>query len=234
MGADVLVKEVTPVNVNVKGLIYLERGVSANTVDSLVRAALVNKITEESLGGSIYPSDIVREIDFIQGVSYVSLPLTELSLSKGNQILRESVKPTIPVEVSELTSSSHKVWLMDTELNHVPEASGGANVRVFIDKTEIETLTVGQRENASNWIGLKASVVGLEKAYINQNGGLVEIPNSERKLMLSLPLGKTPLDYEIEINYTCGDGLGVVSEIKINKFSYFQVGEFSFTYEEQR
>jgi hypothetical protein len=52
--------------------------------------------------------------------------------------------------------------------------------------------------------------------------------------MLSLPLGETPSDYVIEINYTCGDGTGVVGEIRVNRFSYFQVGDLSFTYEEER
>lgn len=234
MGADVLIKEVTPVNVNVKGLVYLEQGVSASAVDSIIRASLFNRITETSLGGSLYPSDFIREIDAVQGVSYVSVPITELSLSEGDQILREDVNPTIPTEITKFTNSSHKVWLMDVQLNHVPATSGGSNARVFLDKVEIETLSLGQREIASNWYGTKGSIVGLEKAFINEGGLLTEIPNSARKLMLSLPLGKTPLDYDIQVNYTCGDGTGVVSEIRLNRFSYFQVGELSFTYEEER
>ena len=123
---------------------------------------------------------------------------------------------------------------MDVQFDHVPDTSGGSNARVFLDKVEIETLTVGQRETASNWFGTKGSIVGLEKAYVSNNGVLTEIPNSSRKLMISLPLGKTPLDYDIEVNYTCGNGTGIVSEIRLNRFSYFQVGELSFTYEEER
>jgi hypothetical protein len=105
---------------------------------------------------------------------------------------------------------------------------------VFLNRKEIETLKVGQRETASNWIGEKGSIVGLEKASVNSNGVLTEIPNSTRKLMISLPLGETPLGYEIEVNYTCGNGTGVVGEIRLNNFSYFQVGDLSFTYEEER
>lgn len=164
----------------------------------------------------------------------MSVPLTELSLTSGDQILREEVNPTVPTEITEFTSSSHKVWLMDVQLNHVPASSGGSNVRVFLNRKEIETLTDGQRMLASNWYGTKGSIVGLEKAYISTNGVLTEIPNSDRKLMLSLPLGETPLDYDIEVNYTCGDGTGVVGEIRLNNFSYFQVGDLSFTYEEER
>lgn len=234
MGADVLIKEVSPVRVNVKGLVYLEQGASATSVDSIIKAAIFNLITKTSLGGSLYPSDFIREMDSVQGVSYVSVPLTELSLSEGDQILREKVSPTIPVEVTEFTNSSHKVWLMDVQLDHVPASSGGANARVFLNRKEIETLSVGQREVDTNWVGTKGSIVGLEKAFINNGGVLTEIPNSARKLMLSLPLGKTPLDYNIEINYTCGDGTGVVGEIRLNTFSYFQVGDLSFTYEEER
>jgi uncharacterized phage protein gp47/JayE len=234
MGADVLVKEVTPVRVNVKGLVYLEQGASATSVDSIIKASLFNLITETTIGGNLYPSDFIREIDSVRGVSYVSVPLTELSLTSGDQILREEVNPTVPIEITEFTSSSHKVWLMDVQLDHVPASSGGSNARVFLNRKEIETLSLGQRETASNWVGVKGSIVGLEKAHISTNGVLTEIPNSARKLMLSLPLGETPLDYEIEVNYTCGDGTGVVSEIRLNNFSYFQVGDLSFTYEEER
>ena len=234
MGADVLIKEVSPVRVNVKGLVYLEQGAAASSVDSVIKASIFNLITETTLGGRLYPSDFIREIDSVRGVSYVSVPLTELSLSEGDQILREKVTPTIPVEITEFTSSSHKVWLMDVQLDHVPASSGGSNVRVFLNRKEIDTLSLGQRELSSNWIGTKGSVVGLEKAYVSSGGVLTEIPNSARKLMLSLPLGETPLDYDIEVNYTCGDGTGVVGEIRLNEFSYFQVGDLSFTYEEER
>jgi uncharacterized phage protein gp47/JayE len=234
MGADVLIKEVTPVRVNVKGLVYLEQGTSATSVDSTIKASLFNLITQTTLGGSLYPSDFIREIDSVRGVSYVSVPLTELSLTDGDQILREKLNPTVPIEITEFTSSSHKVWLMDVQLDHVPQTSGGSNARVFLNGKEIETLSEGQRETPTNWNGEKGSIVGLEKAYISNNGVLTEIPNSARKLMLSLPLGETPLDYEIEVNYTCGNGTGVVGEIKLNNFSYFQVGDLSFTYEEER
>ncbi len=234
MGADVLVKEITPVRVNIKGLIYLNQGVNPSSIDPIVRAALTSRITEEPIGGSLFPSDIIRELDFIQGVSYVSLPLTQLSLSQGDQILREVVRPTNPSEVIELTNSSHRVWLMDTEINHTPEFEGGGNARVFIDREEIEYLKAGQRENPQNWFGVKGSIVGVESAYVNIDGVSTLIPNSARKLMVSLPLGRTPLDYKIEINYTCGNNSGVVNEIRINQFSYFEVGEISFTYEEAR
>ena len=234
LGADVLVKEVSPVRVNVKGLVILEQGASPSSVDSLVRAAIDGRIREENMGGSLFSSDMIREIDSISGVSHVSIPLTELSLTEGDQILREEVSTTVPTEITQLTSSSHKVWLTDIDLVNVPTSSGGANARVFLDRVEIGYLTVGQREIQSNWNGVKASIVGLEKAYVNVDGLPVEIPNSERKLMLSLPLGKTPLDYKIEVNYTCGDGTGVVGDLKLNKFSYFTVGDLSFTYEEIR
>jgi hypothetical protein len=234
MGADVLVKEVSPVYISIKGLVYLSTGINPTIVDSAIRASLQNLILSNPLGGEIYPSDVIREIDTVKGVSYVSVPLTQLSLTKEDQILREQINPTAPTELSDLTNSSHKVWLIDTEIKHIPDTGGGSSARVFLDKTEISVLTEGQRKTPSNWLGVKGSIVGLEKAFVIINGVPNEIPNSTRKLMVSLPFGKTPLDYKIEINYTCGDNTNVVGEIKINKFSYFQMGELSFTYEESR
>ncbi|HIE83478.1 MAG TPA: hypothetical protein EYQ00_06315, partial [Dehalococcoidia bacterium] len=43
MGADVLIKEVTPVNVNVKGLIYLEPGTNPTTTDTTIRAVITSR-----------------------------------------------------------------------------------------------------------------------------------------------------------------------------------------------
>ena len=234
LGADVLVKEVSPVRVNVKGLVILEPGASPSSVDSLVRAAVDSRIREENMGGNLFSSDMIREIDAISGVSHVSIPLTELSLTSGDQILREKVSLTVPTEITQLTSSSYKVWLTDIDLNNVPASSGGDSARVFLDQVEIPYLTAGQREISSNWNDIKGSIVGLEKAYVNVDGVPVEIPNSTRKLMISLPLGKTPSDYDIEVNYTCGVGDGEVGDLKLNKFSYFTVGDLSFTYEERR
>lgn len=232
MGADVVVKEITPAPLDVKAIVFLERGTSPSNIDSLIRANLSVRIESEGQGGQIYPSDIIREIDSVTGVSYVVTPLSQMALSAGTTILRESVATTVPILVSAFSSSSHQVWLCDVPLKHIPDDGGGQSVRVFLDGVETTSLTSTQRALASNWRRTAGSIVGREGAYVNNSGVLTEIAGATQKLMLSLPLGKHPNDYTIQVNYTTGEASGYVNGVELNQFAYLTSGSFSFTYEE--
>lgn len=232
MGADVIVKEITPSPVDVKALVYLERGSNPATVDTLVRSNLIVRIESEGQGGRIYSSDLIKEIDSVVGVSHVEVPLLQLSLAEGTLVLRETVITTAPSVINSITSSSHQTWLCDVPLKHIPGFSGGDGAKLFLDSVEYPLLSASQRQSNSNWSSTLGSIVGKEGAYLNVDGNLQEIPNATQKLMLSLPLGKTPSQYKIEVNYRTGDGSGYVNSIVLNNFSYLTSGEFSITYEE--
>ena len=57
------------------------------------------------------------------------------------------------------------------------------------------------------------------------------IPNSAAKVVLGLPIGADPSEYVVYVDYVVEDKIEVVSEIKLNAVSYFEVGDLSFTYE---
>jgi hypothetical protein len=232
MGADVIVKEVLSAPVDIQAVVFLEKGASPSEVDSVIRSNVATRIESEGQGGSIHPSDIIREIDSVSRVSHVKTPLSKLALSPGVSILRERVITTSPQIVSLLTSSSHQVWLGDVPLAHVPASAGGGTARAFLDGEEIPILSVNQRTLASNWGQTCASIVGREGVSINQNGIFTEVSDATQKLMLALPLGTHPNDYKIELNYTTGEASGYAESITLNQFSYMTSGTFSFTYEE--
>jgi hypothetical protein len=232
MGADVLVKEITAAPVDVKALIYLERGSDPTSIDSLVRSNLEIRIEAEGQGGRIYSSDIIKEIDSVVGVSHVEVPLLQLSLSPQTLILRERVLSTAPVVINEIQSSSHQTWICEVPLKHIPDTSGGDGARVFLDEAEIPTLNQSQRQVLTNWSATTASIVGKEGFYLQINGQLQAVDSAEQRLILSLPKGKTPSDYKIELNYRTGVGDGYINPIILNDFSYLTSGDFSFTYEE--
>ena len=232
MGADVLVKEINASPVDVKALIYIERGTDPARIESFLRSNLVIRIESEGQGGRIYSSDIIRELDAIEGVSHIELPLLQLSLSEGTLVLREKVTTTSPVLIPEISLASYQVWVCDIPLNHVPALEGGDGARLFLDQIEYPLLSRTQRQTTSNWSGVSGAIIGREGLSLNIDGGLVGIANTSQKIVLSLPLGKVPSDYLIELNYRVGDSTGYVNSIVLNEFSYLTSGEFSFTYEE--
>jgi hypothetical protein len=232
MGADVIVKEVLPAPVDVKAVIYLERGSNPSTVDNVVRANLATRIEAEGQGGRLYPSDVIRELDAVTGVSHVQVPLTQLTLSQGTDVLRELVSNTAPTALTEVVSSSHQVWVCDHVISHNPQPAGGDSARVFLDGEEIPILSVNQRTLTTNWNTTCATIVGEEDFYLTLDGVYTLISGVSRRVLVSLPLGKTPNDYKIEMNYRVGDGSGFVNQIELNSLSYLTSGDFSFVYEE--
>ena len=88
MGADVLVKEISAAPVDVKALVYIEKGSNPANIDALVRSNLIIRIEAEGRGGRIYSSDLIKEIDSVVGVSHVNVPLSQVSLSPDTLILR--------------------------------------------------------------------------------------------------------------------------------------------------
>ena len=232
MGADVLVKEISPAPVDVKALVYIEKGSNPANIDALVRSNLIIRIEAEGQGGRIYSSDLIKEIDSVVGVSHVSVPLSQVSLSPDTLILREKVLTTAPTVISEVVSSSHQVWSCDIPLKQIPATAGGDGARLFLNKEEFPLLNESQRQNAESWNYTSGSIVGVEGFKLNLNGVVQDIEGQTQRLLVSLPKGKHPSNYTIELNYRTGAAEGYVSSIVLNDFSYLTSGDFSFTYEE--
>lgn len=237
LSADVLVKETLPAPVNIKGTIVLSRGTSPADADSLVKVNLQNLVNSSSLGGSIYSSDVIREIDRVEGVSYVEVPLSELAIGQGALILREDVSSTSIGAfqfVSELSDDSEHVWKVIRPLAHNPEEGGGDGALVTVNDARVSLLT-NSRANPSDWKSYSATIVGSSGLTVSDGqGGVQLLADSENRLFVSLPVGVNPTSVRIQLNYRTGDPTGTVNDLVINNLSYFTVGEFSFTYEETR
>ena len=236
--ADVVVKEVLSAGVNIKGVVVLSRGASVADVDTAVKASLTNLINSNSLGGAIYSSDVIRVIDGVEGVSYLKVPLTQLSLTEGTLILREEVSTRdlgAFTLVSELSQGGNQVWLSTSRLSHVAQDSGGAGAVVRIGDTVATLLSSSERTVPSVWESYTATVVGAEGVRVpNLQGGLTLLPNSTHRVAISLPVGLSPSDVDVFVHYRVGDSIGEVGDLVLNRFSYFSTGELSFTYEEER
>jgi uncharacterized phage protein gp47/JayE len=232
LGADVVVKEIRSVPLSVTATVILDEGYDASDVNSLLRFRLSSLIRSETIGGSIRPSEVIREINSTEGVSHVSLPLTRMSFEEGSFILRERVAVALGGyrEVTSLSNASVKVWVIDTRLLNTPQNLGGMGARIFKrnKSTSVETsltlLDDVQRVVSSNWTTNTASIVG--------NAGLAGLDNSVSKILVGLDLGDDPSLYDFEVDYVVEDKDEVISEASLNNFSAFSVGELSFTFEE--
>lgn len=235
LSANVLVKSTIPAPVNVKGVVVLNRGVSPVDIDSLIKINLRNLINSSSLGGQIYSSDVIREIDSVEGVSYVNVPLTQLSFQQGTLILREKVSLSAIGGyrlISELSDNSYQVWLSEEKLKNVSQDGGGEGARVFIDRVEATLLGVNNRSTKSNWLDKHATITGNEGLRVLSGGVLVLISDTDNRVVISLPVGEHPSDYDVEVDYRTGDPTNVVKDLTLNRLSFFEVGDLSFTYEE--
>ena len=235
--ADVVAKQVISAPVNFKGVVALNRGVSVSSVDTAIKGALSSLVNSFSLGGSLYTSDAVRTIDEIAGVSYVDVPLTEMALSEGTLILREEVSSNEVGsfrQISELSNDKVLVWCSVNNLKHRVEDGGGFGATGVLDTEILKVLSVSSRPFTSNWTQKSLSFIGAQnlKAYVN--GTYVEIADTAHRVLLSLPVGEHPSSYSLKVNYRTGNPNGFVSNITLNKLSYFTLGEISFTYEEAR
>lgn len=231
LGADVLAKEIRPCLVSISAVVILESGVSMVDVDANLRYALAKFITSQSLGGAIRPSEVIREINSISGVSHVRLPLTRMSLAQGSSIIREEINVDVGNyrRVLSLSNGAAYVWVIDTRLLNTPIDGGGGNPRIFLrnDNTKVERelriLNSVDRLNSSKWLPNTATIIG--------DLGVGLISNSASKVVIGLPIGDDPSEYVLLVDYEVADKIEVVTEVRLNSVSYFEVGDLSFTYE---
>lgn len=225
LGADVVVKEVVPVSVDISATVVLERGVSSVSADSVLRFNLTNFVEKSLLGGTLYLSEIIREITNTTGVSHVRLPLSRFAVGEGSYILKEIISPSLGGGTQlSLSNSKVAVWAINPPLAHLPVDGGGALARVFIDGVEATLLSSLERVNTAAWVENRAAIVGLQGLGSGYS-------NTARKLIVALPHGSDPSEHTFRVDYIVEASSDVVSEISLNEFSYLEIGEMSFTYE---
>jgi hypothetical protein len=233
LGADVVVKEIRKAPLNISASVFLTQGTSSSDVNDLLQYNLSNLIISNNVGGVLRPSEVVREINATEGVSHVSLPLVRMSFAEDTFIVREKVKVSLSEyrEVTSLSNSSIRVWIIDTRILNTPQIGGGTGARVFKKNksTEKETsltlLNNLEKSTPSNWV--------KDTAFILGDSGLTGLSESSSKLLVGLEAGDDPSVYGFELDYVVSDKIEVITEARLNEFSSFSVGDLSFTFEEE-
>jgi hypothetical protein len=225
--ADIVVKESIGCPVDIKATVVLEKGVNLPLVDSEIRFNLVNFINEQSLGGSIKPSEIVTVINSVPGVNYVVLPLTHVSFAQDTFILREKISLSVSGynRVGSLSNNRVNVWAIDSEISNKTQDLGGIRGRVFIEKEEMKVLNSIDRLVSSSWVHKSATIIG------NQGLNIQGIQTNNR-ILVALNIGDDPSKYDFYVDYNVEGTIETQSELRLNGFSFFKTGDFSFTYDE--
>lgn len=230
--ADVLVKEIRGVPLSLQATVLLQQGYSSVDVNALLQYTLSAFIQTSSIGGVIRPSQIIKEINNVEGVSHVRLPLTRMSYQGGSLILREEVLIGAGGydQVYALSNGVVSVWVISTRLLSTPVDGGGETARVYLinetteEERELTLLGSSEREFSSKWLQDTACILG--------ENGTASVSNGDSKLLLGLAIGDDPSEYRVEVSYEVADRVEVISEARLNDFSYFEVGDITFTFEE--
>jgi len=254
LAADVLIKESIPIQVDISATVVTTRGQAASTVDASVRYSLATLFAGLQMGDPIRQSDVVEAIDSAAGVSYVVLPMTKMTLSDGSYVIQESLASDQAGDHSLLldwSTGGASVFLLHETLNHTTTVGGGAEYGVYrmIEKDGFST----------DLIDVFPQLIGgqVDQSYIIGENGL-PIPNysddvtiraqgyvtdeeiaarrkelTGNKILISLPVGASPLDHSFTATYASAGDSGV-SDLQCSPSSYFEIGEITLSFDEDQ
>jgi uncharacterized phage protein gp47/JayE len=250
--ADVLINEAFEVELDISAVVVLSSGSSSAFVDSDIRSNLSALVGSLRMGDPLRVSDIVNAMDKTNGVSYVQLPLSKMTLSVGSQIVREAVAVGLggAVIMPSLSTPSVKVWLVGDSLDFIPEENGGeqGSYRGVFKDTDRMVLapSISLLSNYSN----QAYIIGSEGAVIqgytddltlNPTGGLsdAEILAERKRLtaskvLISLLTGDNPSEYSYAVTYTIGLSPNEARDISVSDTQFITLGLVNITYEQDQ
>lgn len=259
--ADVLVKAVVPVPVDITATVVIDVGGSTSAVDRRLRSNLNAALAALPQGGALRESDVIAILERTSGVSYVQTPLIQLARAADSIVVREELTNASSADTTLLlgtpstpwSTATVRVWLFEEPLDSGTSDGGGsdANFRaVFQD----EVALVLQRSSPSL---LKESA---GKAYIIGDQGLVipgysddatiesKFPNAstpseieearrsitQNRVMISTRADDQPLNHDYTCTYVVAETQNRVQSIELGDLEYFVPGNFLFNYVEDR
>ena len=250
--ADVLINEAFEVELDVSAVVVLSSGSSSAFVDSEIRSNLSALVGSLRMGDPLRVSDIVNAMDKTNGVSYVQLPLSKMTLSVGSQIVREAVAVGLggAVIMPSLSTPSVKVWLVGDSLDFIPEEKGGVQGSYRGVFRGTSRMTLASSIPLLHLYSDQAYIIGSEGAVIqgytddltlNSTGGLsdAEILAERKRLtaskvLISLLTGDNPSEYSYAVTYTIGLSPNEARDISVSDTQYITLGLVNITYEQDQ
>jgi len=254
--ADVLVKDAIAVGVDITATVVLFENYTVDEVDADLRTNLANMFNTQEIGLPLRQSDVVREIELTDGVSYVIVPLTKMVKADGSPVVREPLPTNTEADafwVELWSTPAVDAYLLVTELESATTDGGGPTNEfrgVFQGETELSLQL--QRPSVTG-APLKNSV---GNCFIIGNTGLTipgysddatlkaqepfatadeiearRVEISSNRVLVTLAPGDVPANYDYTVTYIVEGETGV-KNIEVGPVEYLEEGTFNFTYDQ--
>jgi len=236
--ADVLAKKAVPIPVDLGMTVILQQNtdLTPDKADTAIRTALYNYENRLRVGQRLRPSDAIGVVEKITGVSHVLVPLTKLVLTEGALVLREPLTVATVADVFKVPSwstSTVDVYLLRSELAAATTDRGGPSNEyrsVYQNDNELDLQEMNPNLQS---IPLKRKA---GNAYIIGNGGMT-IPgytgDTANRVLVSVPMGDTPLNYSYAVTYIASEGTGMKSEIRPGPLGYVVFQNIELVFDEE-
>ncbi len=252
VNSNLLVKEALFSQVDLSGTIVLASGTTKAVVDRRVRLRLRRYLESLALGATVSQSDLITEVQGVDGVERVEVPLVKMARAVGSGRVREEISSSQSElirgsEAVQVSTAENIVWLLDGALQS-PTVDGGGDV------TSFRAVYQGDRVLTLQTVQPLTLAAAAYQAYIIGNDGL-SIPGysdnenllrffptatdaqlqEERKsrtanrVMVSLPVGTSPSDYSYAVSYQVGLSEGSAT-LQASSIEYFVEGNYDFSY----
>lgn len=144
--ADVVTKQANALIVDIDATVVLQQGQSSANIDPALRAALINVILGNGMGQGLRQSDVINAMDAVNGVSYVIVPLTKMTVADGTLILGEPLVTSIAGDVTQIaawTTNTVSVYLVNDPLTYNTIFGGGTdNLYRAVSQDEVDMVLV--------------------------------------------------------------------------------------------
>lgn len=259
--ADTVAKWAVEIPVDFEGTIAIEQDQVPDTIDGRVRTALTRLFGTFELNTPVRQSDVIRAIDAVQGVSYVTTPLAKMTYGDGALLVREGLttdQQSDAVLISAWSSATVDVFLILDALRAATIHAGGARNQfrgVFQDEARLTHHEVAPNYNGFPLRGSSggAFIIGADGLDIPEYSDDATITASNvlpadvdqkaaeilrirksltaNRVLVTLVPGDDPSVHNYAVTYSVS-GDTAVQNITPGPISYLVLGNMSFVYDE--
>jgi hypothetical protein len=246
--ADVITKQAVENPLSTETTVQLEANADQTTVDSDIRTSVTVLTDSKGVGGDIHQSDMTATIDNVEGVDFLTQPLTKFTLQDGSLRIRDEVNSSSYTFLSSLSQSVNAVYILAQALPFDTTDGGGPDTihhGVFMDDLQLEQATsldnVGTGLNKGWIIGKNGAVIDgysddatLEPEFVTESAITEErINRTANKIVVSLDYGQdppdVPSDHTFSASYVVNGDTGA-KNIEVSRIEYLTPGDLTLTY----
>lgn len=162
LSADIITKQTVRNSIDISGSVVLKKGISPSSVDSQIRATLINHVENLGLNRSLRLSDVIRIIDQTTGVSYVIIPSFKMVRASGSLIIGEFIEND-GIKMDSLSSSINNVFLLQDSLdNYTTDGGGPTNTYRYVLLNDEETELLSTRPDTLSNVAKRSFIIGVQ------------------------------------------------------------------------